>query len=247
MTTGIFASNTIEASIPVPMVDIPYGPVRVVKLDLPLNRVIKRSVDIILGGILALLILPWFIPMVAIIIKLDSKGPVFFVQKTTGRSRKTFYCIKLRTMRVNKEADRITANDPVLVSKNYSLFTDVDMVLAANERMGIRVQALKAVDDNSLFTPTLGDNDTQAGVWETVDESSSINMRQFTLTVLKESDLIDTSESVDIIVRFPVFQVQKPVRQWNYNFNLQGFRQAVRHADENCTAERLLQLVKENS
>ena len=62
---------------------------------------------------LALVTLPWLIPLLAVIIKLDSKGPVFFIQKRTGRDRKTFHCIKFRTMVVNSDAHRIQvrAND----------------------------------------------------------------------------------------------------------------------------------------
>ena len=49
----------------------------------------------------------------AIIIKLSSRGPVFFVQLRSGRDNKSFRCFKFRTLRVNKEADskQVTAND----------------------------------------------------------------------------------------------------------------------------------------
>ena len=107
MSPGIYDSTAVEISLPLTMIEIPYGPVKRNKLELIQNRVIKRSVDILLGGTLALLILPWFIPLMAIVIKLDSKGPVFFIQKRTGKDLKTFNCIKLRSMRVNKDADRL--------------------------------------------------------------------------------------------------------------------------------------------
>jgi putative colanic acid biosynthesis UDP-glucose lipid carrier transferase len=49
----------------------------------------------------------------AILIKLTSRGPVFFAQLRSGRNNKSFYCYKFRTLRVNKEADstQVTMND----------------------------------------------------------------------------------------------------------------------------------------
>jgi hypothetical protein len=137
--------------------------------------------------------------------------------------------------------------DPVLVSRNYSLFTGVNLSLAADERAGIRAQALRAIDDASLFTPALGGGDTQKEIWQTVGEGSAINLRQFNVNILKETDLIETSASIDINVRFPVFQLEKPVFQWNYNFDLKDFRQAVRHIDDNCTPARFGELIKQKT
>jgi putative colanic acid biosysnthesis UDP-glucose lipid carrier transferase len=82
-------------------------PLKEVKLDKPLNRLIKRSVDLLLGGSILLISFPVLFPIVAILIKLESKGPVFFIQKRTGLNGKSFYCYKFRTMVVNKDADRL--------------------------------------------------------------------------------------------------------------------------------------------
>ncbi len=65
----------------------------------------KRIIDIIVASSILLLIMPWLTPLVAILIKLNSKGSVFFVQKRTGKDNQTFHCIKFRTMKINKEAD----------------------------------------------------------------------------------------------------------------------------------------------
>lgn len=100
-------SSTFGTMVPDHEVILPHEAITEVKLEKAVNRYIKRSVDILLGGFLALLILPWLIPLVAIIIKVESKGPVFFIQKRTGLNRKTFYCCKFRTMYVNEDADRI--------------------------------------------------------------------------------------------------------------------------------------------
>jgi putative colanic acid biosynthesis UDP-glucose lipid carrier transferase len=76
--------------------------------------IVKRSIDIFFSLIIVLSILSWLLPLLAILIKLDSRGPVFFRQKRTGFRGKTFNCFKLRTMKVNKSADDLQAalNDP---------------------------------------------------------------------------------------------------------------------------------------
>jgi len=54
------------------------------------------------------------LPVVALLIKTDSKGPVFFRQKRIGQGGKSFMCIKFRTMILNTEADemQVEKNDP---------------------------------------------------------------------------------------------------------------------------------------
>lgn len=172
--------------------------------------------------------------------------------KNTDRRRlsklgQLIYQCKLMLYKPDKGDGTIDAKGPVLISKNYSLFTGVDLPLAADERVGIQAQALQAVDDDSLFTPTLGDRDTLRKLWETVSDGSAINLKQFNVNVLQDTDLIETSESTDIIVRFPVFQVEKPVSQWSYNFNLKDFKQAIQHIDENCTSVKLIELIKQKT
>ncbi len=75
---------------------------------------LKRLIDIILALLIVLLILSWLMPLLAIFIKIDSRGPIFFKQKRTGYKGRTFNCFKLRTMKVNNNADDLQAgfNDP---------------------------------------------------------------------------------------------------------------------------------------
>jgi putative colanic acid biosynthesis UDP-glucose lipid carrier transferase len=73
------------------------------------NRAVKRSIDIVFSAILILLLLSWLIPVIAILVKINSRGPVFFRQKRNGQGGKLFSCIKFRTMKVNMEADLLTA------------------------------------------------------------------------------------------------------------------------------------------
>lgn len=74
-------------------------------LDLAFNRVVKRGFDIVFSLSVIIGLLSWLYPLLAILIKLDSNGPVLFKQKRHGKSNSEFYCYKFRTMRVNKEAD----------------------------------------------------------------------------------------------------------------------------------------------
>jgi putative colanic acid biosynthesis UDP-glucose lipid carrier transferase len=56
-------------------------------------------------------IFSWLFPILYILIKLDSKGPVFFVQTRVGFLGRSFPCLKFRTMRVNAEANTKQATD----------------------------------------------------------------------------------------------------------------------------------------
>jgi len=78
-------------------------------LDKTLNRVGKRAFDLIVAIILIATLLSWLLPLIAILIKMDSKGPVLFLQKRNSRNGKLFTCIKFRTMIVNSEADSCPA------------------------------------------------------------------------------------------------------------------------------------------
>lgn len=72
-------------------------------------RIIKRGVDVVVSVVAIVLVLSWLIPIIALIIKLDSKGPVFFLQKRSKRGGKLFTCIKFRSMIVNDKAHLVPA------------------------------------------------------------------------------------------------------------------------------------------
>lgn len=74
---------------------------------------LKRTIDIALSAIgLVLLALPML--AVAVVVKLDSKGPVFFWQKRVGLHKNTFMMPKFRTMYIDTPANMPThmLNDP---------------------------------------------------------------------------------------------------------------------------------------
>jgi putative colanic acid biosynthesis UDP-glucose lipid carrier transferase len=71
----------------------------------------KRLFDILFSVVILLFILSWLLPVLGLLIKLDSKGPVIFRQKRIGLKGKSFVCLKLRTMNMNKEADDIPVQE----------------------------------------------------------------------------------------------------------------------------------------
>ena len=79
----------------------------------PANKLIKRTFDILLSSVLLSLLLP-FLPVFAMLIKMQSPGPVFFRQLRTGLDGRCFTMWKFRSMHVNDDADRkqATKDDP---------------------------------------------------------------------------------------------------------------------------------------
>jgi putative colanic acid biosynthesis UDP-glucose lipid carrier transferase len=77
------------------------------------NRVLKRAFDIGFALTVICTIFPFVFPLIILAIKLESPGPIFFIQKRPGRRNKLFNCIKFRTMRVNNQTElQATKNDP---------------------------------------------------------------------------------------------------------------------------------------
>lgn len=70
------------------------------------NILLKRAFDIVFSLLVIVLILSWLLPVLAILIKLESKGPVLFSQKRNGLYNKEFNCLKFRTMFTNDQCDQ---------------------------------------------------------------------------------------------------------------------------------------------
>ena len=84
---------------------IPVIPSRNILQDETINKMVKRIFDIVFSTIIIIGILSWLVPIMAIIIKLESRGPVFFIQKRNGLNYKVFNCYKFRSMEINNQED----------------------------------------------------------------------------------------------------------------------------------------------
>lgn len=83
------------------------------------NRSLKRAFDIIFSLTVIVLVFSWLFPIIALLIKLSSKGPVFFRQERWGLNNKSITCYKFRSMVASsKDVDengryqQATKNDP---------------------------------------------------------------------------------------------------------------------------------------
>jgi putative colanic acid biosysnthesis UDP-glucose lipid carrier transferase len=93
--------------------ELPILSLRSEPLEDVTNSVKKRCFDIIFSLLVIVFILSWLLPILAILIKLNSKGPVFFVQWRSGKDNKQFRCFKFRSLSVNIDAHtrQVTKND----------------------------------------------------------------------------------------------------------------------------------------
>jgi putative colanic acid biosynthesis UDP-glucose lipid carrier transferase len=88
----------------------------------------KRCFDIFFSSLVIIGVMSWLVPLVALFIKADSPGPVFFRQKRIGRNGIPFVCIKFRTMIKNKEADeRPAAEDDERITKAGRILRRVNL------------------------------------------------------------------------------------------------------------------------
>jgi putative colanic acid biosynthesis UDP-glucose lipid carrier transferase len=101
----------------------PVIDVRSYPLDRVEYRLMKRSFDLVFSSLVILLLLSWSFPLIALLIRLESKGPVFFKQLRTGLNNQNFWCLKFRSMSVNDQADQVSA------SRNDSRITKTGVFL----------------------------------------------------------------------------------------------------------------------
>ncbi|MBK7652767.1 MAG: sugar transferase [Flammeovirgaceae bacterium] len=83
----------------------------------------KRILDLLVSGVGLILLFPFFL-LIAFIIKLDSIGPIFYLQQRVGKGGKLFKLFKFRTMRVNADkhtAITVGARDPRITNVGYYL------------------------------------------------------------------------------------------------------------------------------
>lgn len=91
----------------------PILSLRKIPLEDPLNNWVKRVFDIVFALFVIVFVLSWLTPILGILIKLESRGPIFFRQNRPGIKEKGFGCYKFRSMGVNaRTEDSATKNDP---------------------------------------------------------------------------------------------------------------------------------------
>ncbi len=88
-----------------PVISLRFEPLQELK-----NRVKKRLFDIVLSSLVIVFVLSWLVPLIGLLIKLESRGPVFFKQLRSGRDNKPFWCYKFRSMKVNASSDVLQAS-----------------------------------------------------------------------------------------------------------------------------------------
>lgn len=93
---------------------VPVSRIRKEPLEKRGNRLLKRSFDLVFSFLVITLVFTWLFPILAILVKLSSKGPVFFKQTRLGERKKKFNVYKFRSMQLNDMADskQATRNDP---------------------------------------------------------------------------------------------------------------------------------------
>ena len=102
---------------------IPVLNLRKSPLDSDLERLGKRGFDIVFSSLLIIFLLSWLTPLLFIILKFESKGPLFFTQLRNGYNKKVFRCYKFRTMRPNGDANK------AMCTKNDSRITKIGRIL----------------------------------------------------------------------------------------------------------------------
>jgi len=132
-------------------------------LEIPLDdlnsRFFKRVFDIFFSSFVILFVISWLFPIICLLIKLSSKGPVFFRQQRTGINNKTFTCLKFRSMCINNEADsrqathndsRVTAMGRFLRRSNLDEFPQFfNVLLGQMSVVGPRPHMLKHTEQYS--------------------------------------------------------------------------------------------------
>ncbi len=83
---------------------IPILSIREIPLQESLNKFLKRLFDILFSSFIIVFVLSWLTPILAILIRLESKGPIFFKQSRNGFNYEEFDCYKFRSMRPNENA-----------------------------------------------------------------------------------------------------------------------------------------------
>lgn len=102
---------------------VPVLNLRASPLEMEYANLLKRTFDIVFSLLVIIGILSWLTPLVYLVQRFDSKGPLFFKQSRHGVNRETFLCYKFRSMTQTKESDTLMA------SKNDMRITKLGRIL----------------------------------------------------------------------------------------------------------------------
>ncbi|TMM50161.1 exopolysaccharide biosynthesis polyprenyl glycosylphosphotransferase [Qipengyuania marisflavi] len=126
------------------------------------QRVMKRAMDFVLSGLALVVLSPIFL-LIAIAIKIDDPGPVFFIQRRMGRGNRFFDMLKFRSMKVqkldhegarsaSKDDDRITRVGKFLRKTSLDEIPQlVNVVMGDMSLVGPRPHALGSLAGDRLF------------------------------------------------------------------------------------------------
>ncbi len=118
-----YLSNKFEFNL---FGNLPILTLRSNPLDEAQWRFVKRSFDIIFSALMIVFVIWWLFPVIAIIIKSGSRGPVFFLQERYGLNNSIFKCYKFRTMtesasKRKNEMKAVTLGDSRVTKIGYYL------------------------------------------------------------------------------------------------------------------------------
>ena len=84
---------------------IPVLSIQEVALNTDINKFLKRTFDIVFSLFIIIFILSWLSILLFILVKLESKGPLFYKHKRTGINYKEFFCYKYRSLTITEEIE----------------------------------------------------------------------------------------------------------------------------------------------
>jgi putative colanic acid biosynthesis UDP-glucose lipid carrier transferase len=155
---GLFVNKPMHVNY---MSGMPILTSRTEPLDDLANRIKKRIFDICFSALAIIFVLSWLVPLLGLLIWLESRGPIFFVQKRSGLNNKPFNCIKFRSMKMNslsnimqarKDDDRFTSIGKFIRKTNLDEFPQFWNVLMGNMSIvGPRPHMLKHTEDYSAL------------------------------------------------------------------------------------------------
>jgi len=96
--------------------------IKIYPLNDVFNIVLKRAFDIVFSSFIIVFFLIWMYPLFALVIMLQSRGPVIYKQLREGKNGVNFMCLKFRSMHLNDQSDNswTTVNDPRVT--NFGVF-----------------------------------------------------------------------------------------------------------------------------